>query len=189
MSLATERSSSVILPARTSMSSPVCAEKYMRSPPVLRMSLLLSASMMTTPGNPFLTVARSLSCISMGYPQVSEGSSTKSMTSVRYLSARTACLSMAFLSSNSLSRSPGVSMIWYLLQSSWMWPTMMPLVVNGYGAISGSAEESTFTRLLLPTFGNPATTSVGSLGSTAGSLRNLFLASCRNSRSSEMRST
>ena len=67
----------------------------------------------------------------MGNPHVSDGSRTNSMTSVRYLSARTACFSMSFLSSNSLSRSPGVSMIWYFLQSSWMWPTMTPFVVKG----------------------------------------------------------
>ena len=66
---------------------------------------------------------------------------------------------------------------------------MTPLVVKGYGAISGAAEDMTVTRLLFPTLGNPATTSVGTLGSTAGSLLNLFLASCRNRRSSEILST
>lgn len=113
------------------MFSPVWAEKQSLPSPVLTTSHLLSATMIGTPGNPFSTVSRSLSCISLGNPQVSEGSMTNSITSVRYLSARIACFSMSFLSSNCLSSRPGVSMIWYFLQSSSMWPTMTPLVVNG----------------------------------------------------------
>ena len=105
---------------RTSMFSPDWAEKNRRPSSVFMTSDLLSATMMVTPSKLFCTFARSFSWTSREKPQVSEGSITKSMTSVRYLSARTACFSMAFLLSNSLSRRPGVSTIWYFLQSSCM---------------------------------------------------------------------
>ena len=116
---------------RTSMFSPDWAEKKSLPSPVFITSHLLSATMIGTPANPSSTVFRSFSWTSLENPQVSDGSMTNSMTSVRYLRARTACFSMSFLSSNCLSRSPGVSMIWYLRQSSSMCPTMTPFVVNG----------------------------------------------------------
>ena len=115
----------------SSMFSPVWAEKHMRPLPVFMMSLLLSATMIGTPWNPSSMFLRSFSWTSLPNPQVSDGSTTNSMTSVRYLRARTACFSMSFLSSKVLSRSPGVSTTWYFLHSSCMWPTMIPLVVKG----------------------------------------------------------
>ena len=94
-------------------------------------SHLLSMTTIGTPSKLALMFSRSFVCFPMSYPHVSEGSRMKIMMSVRYLSARTACFSMSFLSSKSRSRSPGVSTIWNILQSSLMCPMVIPFVVNG----------------------------------------------------------
>lgn len=125
--------------ASSGIPSPVTLEMRTASPSVLRTSALLSTTIIGTSEKLERMFCRSLVCFSMEYPQVSEGSSMNIMMSDRKRSARTACFSMSLRSSKSLSRRPGVSMIWYFLQSSSMWPMVIPLVVKGYGATSGAA--------------------------------------------------
>ncbi len=54
-----------------------------------------------------------------------------------------------------------------------------PLVVKGYPATSGAADETARMNEDLPTFGYPATTTVNS-SETCGSFRSTFRASLRN---------
>jgi len=155
-----------------------------RYPSAVAISDLFATTITGTVTAPFIS-SRSRSCISIEYPQCSEGSRMKRMTEATFTIAESACRSIWLRSSAGRSRIPGVSTNWILLRPSWRRPTMTPFVVNGYEAISGVADEISRMNEDFPTFGYPAMTMVKA-SSMWGSFRSTFLTSFRNRRSSSI---
>jgi len=120
-------------------------------------SALFSTATIGTSSKSFFICSSILYWSSSEYPQVSDGSKIKTIMSARWVSAAIACFSISFLLESGLSKSPGVSIIWYVFvvnfSSILICPTMTCFVVKGYVAISGFADDRCLRSDDYPTFG------------------------------------